>query len=96
MSVPGIAWYRREIAFEGLPAHRRFYLSFGAVDESLALWIDGNYVGAYDRGGAGWDKPFAIEVSGFIENGQSHTLILRTRDIGRMGGIWKPAELVAE
>ena len=91
----GIAWYRREIAFENLPENKRLYLSFGAVDESLALWIDGTYVGAYDRGGMGWDKPFAIEVTGFITGG-SHTLIMRTRDIGRMGGIWKPVSLIAK
>jgi len=93
--LDGIAWYRREIALEELPENKRLYLSFGAVDESLALWIDGEYVGAYDRGGMGWDKPFAIEVTDHLTSGK-HTLIMRTRDIGRMGGLWKPIELIAE
>ena len=94
-SLDGIAWYRRDIKFSEFPTAARVYLSFGAVDESLALWIDNRYVGAYDRGGNGWDKPFAIEVSGFVEGGNSHTLIMRTRDIGRMGGIWKGVSLLA-
>jgi len=94
--LDGIAWYRRDIKFSELPADANLYLSFGAVDESLALWIDGRYVGAYDRGGMGWDKPFALDITNFIQNDKTHTLIFRTRDIGRMGGIWKGIELIAE
>jgi len=92
--LDGPGWYRREIAFEDIPEGKRLYLSFGAVDESCHLWIDGKYVAAYDRGVPGWDKPFAIEVTGFITSGK-HTLIIRAHDNRRMGGIWKPVSLIA-
>lgn len=95
-NLDGIAWYRRDMAFKDLPKDAQLYLSFGAVDESLALWIDGKYVAAYDRGGHGWDKPFALDITAHVRPGQSHTLIFRTRDIGRMGGIWKGIELIAQ
>ena len=95
-NLDGIAWYRRAIDFPDLPEGARLYLAFGAVDESLALWIDGDYVAAYDRGGIGWDQPFALEVTGHLRGGQGHTLVFRTRDIGRMGGIWKGITLIAE
>ena len=93
--LDGPGWYRREIEFKDIPEGKRLYLSFGAVDESCHLWIDGEYVAAYDRGVPGWDKPFAIEVTGFITSGK-HTLIIRAHDNRRMGGIWKPVSLIAK
>jgi len=92
--LDGPGWYRREIEFKDIPEGKRLYLSFGAVDESCHLWIDGKYVAAYDRGVPGWDKPFAIEVTGFITSGK-HTLIIRAHDNRRMGGIWKGVSLIA-
>lgn len=92
--IDGVGWYRRQIDFSDLPEDRRLYLHFGAVDESLHLWIDGNYVAAYNRGMDGWDKPFAIEVTDFLPPGK-HTLIIRARDVLAMGGLWKPVELIA-
>lgn len=92
--LDGPGWYRRQIGFNNLPEAKRLYLSFGAVDESCHLWIDGRYVAVYDRGVPGWDKPFAIEVTGFIKSG-THTLVIRAHDNRRMGGIWKPVSLIA-
>jgi beta-galactosidase/beta-glucuronidase len=93
--LDGPGWYRREIAFEDIPERKRLYLSFGAVDESCHVWIDGKYVAAYDRGVPGWDEPFAIEVTGAVTSGK-HTLIIRAHDNRRMGGIWKPVSLIAK
>jgi len=94
-NLDGFAWYRREIEFKDVPADKQLYLHFGAVDESCHLWIDGKYVAAYDRGVPGWNRPFAIEVTGFITSGK-HTLIIRAHDNRRMGGIWKPVSLIAQ
>ncbi|MFH0963226.1 MAG: hypothetical protein V2A58_04345 [Planctomycetota bacterium] len=93
--LDGPGWYRREIDFTNAPAGKRLYLHFGAVDESLHLWIDGRYVATYNRGMEGWDKPFAIEVTDFLSPGP-HTLIIRARDVLAMGGLWKPIDLLAE
>ena len=90
----GLAWYRRSVDFRNVPKKKRLYLHFGAVDETMHLWIDGRYAGTYDRGTHGWDKPFALEVTDLITNGK-HTLVARVHDRGAMGGIWKPVELVA-
>jgi len=93
--IDGVGWYRREIDFGELAQGKRFYLHFGAVDESLHLWIDGKYVAAYNRGMDGWDKPFAIEVTDHLSAGK-HTLIIRARDVLAMGGLWKPVSLLAQ
>ena len=93
--LDGLGWYRREVEFKGVPKDKKLYLHFGAVDESLALWIDGQYIAMYDRGGEGWDRPFAIDVTGFITNGK-HLLAMRTHDASRMGGIWKGISLIAK
>ena len=94
--LDGVGWYRRQIEFQGIPEGERLYLHFGAVDESLHLWIDGKYVAPYSRTpNDGWDKPFAIEVTGFISNG-THTLAIRAQDVFAMGGIWKSVTLIAE
>lgn len=94
-NLDGPGWYRRAITFQNIADGKRLYLHFGAVDESCHVWIDGKHVGAYDRGTAGWHRPFAIEVTGFLNNG-AHTLIIRAHDNRRMGGIWKPVELIAQ
>ena len=94
-NIDGLGWYRRDIDFTDLPDNKRFYLHFGAVDESLHLWIDGNYVAAYNRGMDGWDKPFAIEITSHLTPGK-HTLAIRARDVLAMGGLWKPICLLAE
>ena len=94
--IDGVGWYQREIAFDDIPRNARLYLHFGAVDDSLHLWIDGKYVGAYSRGPhSGWNKPFAIEVTGSITRG-THMLVIRVHDAFAMGGIWKGVSLIAQ
>lgn len=90
----GAGWYRREVVFPELPEGKRVYLSFGAVDEELVLWIDGKYVGDYNRGPDGWDKPFAIEITSNIGKGKHH-LVMRVFNTYAAGGIWKPVSLIA-
>lgn len=90
----GSGWYRREVDFPALPEGKDLYLCFGAVDEEMILWIDGEYVGDYNRGPEGWDKPFAINVTGKLGPGK-HQLVLRVYNSALAGGIWKPVSLVA-
>ena len=91
----GAGWYRADVDIPELPQGKRIYLHFGAVDEHLVLWIDGEYDGDYDREPAeGWDKPFAIDVTGKLTAG-THHLALRVYNMVGAGGVWKPVSILA-
>ena len=95
-SSGGPGWYRAEVDIPELPAGRRVYLHFGAVDETLVLWIDGVYAGdhKHPRGpGYSWDKPSAIDVTGKLTGGR-HLLVFRVWNIGGAGGVWKPVRVL--
>jgi len=94
--LDGMGWYRREVKFNKLPKAKKLYMHFEGVDESLTLWIDGKYAGAYERGSLGWNKPFVIEVTDFIHQGKTHTVTFRVHDRRRMGGVWKGVSLIAQ
>ncbi len=91
----GAGWYRSDVEIPTLPKDKRIYLHFGAVDEHLVLWIDGKYAGDYDRTpGDGWDKPFAVDVTGKLTAGKHH-LALRAYNASAAGGVWKPISVLA-
>jgi len=90
----GAGWYRRDVRIPALPDDKRIYLHFGAVDEELMLWIDGEYVGQHDRGPNGWNKPFAMDVTGKLTAGRRH-LALRVWNSAAAGGVWKPIGILA-
>ena len=90
----GAGWYRRSVEIPELPADKRIYLYFGAVDEELKLWIDGAYVGEHNRGPSAWDKPFAVDVTGTLTEGKRH-LALRVYNSAQAGGVWKPVSILA-
>ena len=89
----GVGWYRRLVDVPGLPEGKRVYLHFGAVDEDLRLWIDGEYIGEYSRGAEGWDQPFAMDVTGKLTEGKHH-LALRVFNRAYAGGVWKPVSIL--
>jgi len=90
----GPGWYRRDVDVPDLPRDKRIYLHFGAVDEELMLWIDGQHAGDYNRGPDGWDKPFAIDVTGTLTAGKHH-LAMRVYNSKAAGGVWKPVSILA-
>ena len=90
----GAGWYRADVDIPKLPAEGRIYLHFGAVDEELKLWIDGEYVDEYDRGPEGWDKPFAVDVTGKLRAGRRH-FALRVHNSAFAGGVWRPVRVLA-
>jgi len=89
----GPGWYRRDVDIPELPQGKRIYLLFGGVDEELVLWIDGEYAGDYNRGPSGWDKPFAIDLTGKLTAGKHH-LTLRVYNSAAAGGVWKPVSVL--
>ena len=93
----GTAWYRREITVPKLPEGKKIYLFFGAVDESLWCYIDGELVAWNDGNGDDlWNRPFALDVTGKLPSDSTCTIIFRTLDRFRLGGIWRPVSIVAE
>ncbi|MCC7491082.1 MAG: HEAT repeat domain-containing protein [Fimbriimonadaceae bacterium] len=89
----GVAWYRRNLTLPARPEHQAAELSFQAVDESAWVWINGEYVGQHDIGPLGWDKPFALDVSGALRWGQDNQITVRVLNTKFAGGIWKPVQI---
>lgn len=90
----GFAWYRVRFDVDGVPPGSKAYLLFGAVDESAWVYLNGHLVGEHDLGEAGWDRPFAVEVTSWLQKG-ANCVAVRVLDRVLAGGIWKPVELVA-
>lgn len=89
----GPGWYKAELEIPELPDAKQVYLHFGAVDEELVLWINGQYAGDHNQGLDGWDKPFAIDVTGRLKQGKNH-LALRVFNRTGAGGVYKPVSVM--
>jgi len=93
----GTAWYRREVTIPKLSEGKRIYLFFGAVDESLWCYINGELVAWNDGDGNDlWNRPFALDVTGKLPSGSTCTIVFRTLDRFRMGGIWRPVSIARD
>ena len=89
----GVGWYASEIEVPALPVDRQVYLHFEAVDEELVLWLNGEYAGDFNIGTDGWDKPFAIDVTGRLRSGSNH-VAFRVNNTAAAGGVWKPVSVL--
>ncbi len=92
----GIAWYR--VDFDVPPDAKRdgLTLSFGAVDESAWVYLNGKHVGKHDVGEGGWDQRFEIPLGDAVKIGANNQLAVRVRDRTSYGGIWKSVKLAGE
>jgi len=68
-------WYQRDIQMPSEWKGKRVMLNFGAVYYESTLYIDGKFVG-YHCGGS---DPFAYDITPFVEDGASHSLVLEVR-----------------
>lgn len=89
----GVAWYRGSFDLPEKPEQLATEIAFGAVDEIAWVWINGQYVGQHDLGTAGWDKPFALDVTKELKWGQKNQITVRVHDSAYAGGIWKPVTI---
>ena len=89
----GVTWYRRSFDLPEEPANFAVDISFGGVDESAWLWINGVYAGDHDIGPGGWDVPFRRDVSSLLSWGQTNHITVRVMNTAHGGGIWKPIEI---
>lgn len=90
----GVAWYRVRFTAQELPQNVTLLLSFGAVDESAWVYVNGQLAGQHDIGEAGWDRPFAVDVTDALREGEN-VVAVRVLDRVLAGGIWRPVELLA-
>ena len=89
----GIAWYRIEFTAPAKPDCNAIEIHFGGVDESAWVWLNGIYLGAHNRGTAGWNIPFAVDATREIKWGAANQLTVRVLDRAQAGGIYKPVWL---
>ena len=75
---------------------RKLALSFGAIDDSAWIYLNGKQIGEHDIGEGGWDKRFEMPLGDAVRIGDKNVLAVRVRDRARYGGIWKSVKLVGE
>lgn len=89
-SYDGIAWYRVKFAMPEKMKCSGVDISFGGVDESAWVWLNGKYIGQHDIGPAGWNVSFYLNIASELKWGEENLLTVRVKDTIGAGGIWKP------
>ena len=74
-------WYRRDISIPEEWNGKNIYLNFGAVDYAAEIFIDGILSGRHYGG----SSSFSIDLSGHVEAGKIHNLVIRVEDNQRSG-----------
>ena len=67
----GLVWYQRTFEAAALPAGKRAFLRFGAVDYSAAVYVNGKLAGKH----IGGFTPFALEVTGLLRAGTNQITV---------------------
>lgn len=98
-----IGWYARSISIPDSWQGLRVFVVIGAADWYTSAWLDGELLGEH-RGGY---TPFEFELTGHVQEGMSHDLVLRVDDspgefklegkqgYGEAKGIWQTVYLEA-
>ena len=74
-------WYRRDISIPEEWNGKNIYLNFGAVYYAAEIFIDGILAGRHYGG----SSSFSIDLSGHVEAGKIHNLVIRVEDNQRSG-----------
>lgn len=74
-------WYRRDISIPEEWNGKNIYLNFGAVDYAAEIFIDGILAGRHYGG----SSSFSIDLSGHVDAGKIHNLVIRVEDNQRSG-----------
>jgi len=85
----GIGWYAINLNVDESLRNKKVYLTFGAVDKSCWVYINGKEVGKHvytlpDD----WKLPFSIRIDEAFSADKNQTIIVRVEP-GGIGGIWK-------
>jgi hypothetical protein len=90
----GAAWYRKSVELPEKPVHASVELRFDGVQESAYIWVNGKYVGSYDKGALDWDQPFSVDITDEVKWSQKNTIAVRVISSARKAsGILKPVRI---
>ena len=89
----GVAWYLIKFKMPPKMDCNAVEISFGAVDESAWVWLNGVYLGSHDIGPEGWKEPFSVDCRKEIRWGEENILVIRVYDAAFAGGIYKPVRV---
>lgn len=70
-----VIWYRRTFSAPALEAGERLLITFGAVDYTATVWVNGHCVGSHSGG----HVPFTLDVTDALEAGEQ-SLVVRAED----------------
>jgi glycosidase len=84
----GAGWYECEFALERVP-RGKIAVAVSAVDDNADVWLNGTALGSH----AGYNVPFAFDVTGVLRRGMNR-LVIRVVDIGGPGGLIGSVRLV--
>jgi hypothetical protein len=95
-SYDGYAWYRKIVTMSNKKG-RKTFMNFGAVDETAVVFIDGRFVNKHNIGLKGWNRPFKMDITGFLTpKSKKYEIVVQVHDKAGAGGIWKPIFLTFE
>ena len=87
----GIGWYAASIQIDDNMRNKEIFLTFGAVDESCWVYINGVEVGKHIfEKPDDWKMPFNIRIDCGLKDNFRNIIIVRVEDKSGAGGIWKP------
>ena len=94
----GIGWYSLKLDVPAAWKGKKIYLLFAGVDESAWVYLNGKFCGErLYKHSDDWKKPFEIRIDQNIDwSKKSQSLVVKVRDVGGQGGIWRPVVLTAE
>ncbi len=74
-------FYHRKIQVPREWKGKLILLHFGAVDYECSVYIDGKFAGSH----VGGSVSFEFDVTGFVDDGEEHDLVVAVKDEGRSG-----------
>lgn len=95
-SYSGTAWYAINLPIGEKLKKAKVYLTFGAVDKSCWVYVNGHLSGSHIYTAAeDWRMPFSIRIDEHFSDSKEQNIIVRVES-GGIGGIWKPVWLSTE
>jgi hypothetical protein len=93
----GLAWYRCRFTVSTVNPEQPLKLTFGAVDGDADIWLNGTHVATHEYPYRGdpdsWKKPFDVEASGAIRDGENLLVVRVDKKQNGLSGIWRPVFL---
>ncbi len=90
----GVGWYRVKFRLPRWAQGKKLLIYFGGVDEVTKVWLNGNFIGEFNIGSAGWNKPFQFEITKFVSFDKPNILTVRVDGGGAYGGIWRSVYII--